>query len=51
MSTDQTTSRTALDDFLTYLTMLAQAEQKVIDALRAPTIDSHRGQSLDCGIG
>lgn len=51
MSTDQRPSRQALDDFQAYMATLPQAEQKALDELRVPAVDSHTGQPFDCTIG
>lgn len=51
MTDDQVTSRHAIDDFLTHVATLPEAEQKAIDKLRVPATDSHTGQAFDCTIG
>jgi hypothetical protein len=51
MSTDQITSRHAVDEFLAHVATLPQAEQKAIDVLRVPARDSHTGQPFDTSIG
>jgi len=50
-SDDQLSSRHALDAFLRYNATLPQAEQRAIDELRVPAVDSHTGTSFDCSIG
>lgn len=51
MSDDQIPSRTALDEFLSYMATLPDAEQKALDLLRVPAKDRHTGQSFDTSIG
>lgn len=48
---DQLESRRALDDFMRYIATLPEEEQRAIDALRVPAVDSHTGQQFDCSIG
>jgi hypothetical protein len=50
-SDDQLSSRYAIDAFLRYNATLPQAEQRAIDELRVPAVDSHTGTSFDCTIG
>jgi len=51
MSDNQITSRHAIDDFLSHVAVLPQAEQQAIDRLQVPATDSHTGQAFDCTIG
>ncbi len=50
-STDQIPSRHAVDEFLTYVATLPDAEQDAIERLRVPANDSHTGQGFDTTIG
>jgi hypothetical protein len=50
-SDDQLSSRYAIDAFLRYNATLPQAEQRAIDELRVPAVDSHTGTQFDCTIG
>lgn len=50
-SSDQLESRHVIDGFLAYVATLPEAEQKALDKLRVPAIDSHTGQSFDSSIG
>lgn len=50
-SMDQAPSRRALDEFFAYVATLPDSEQKAIDALRVPAVDSHTGQAFDGTIG
>ncbi|KAF2192231.1 hypothetical protein K469DRAFT_745718 [Zopfia rhizophila CBS 207.26] len=51
MSEQQISSRHAIDEFLSHVAVLPQAEQDAIDRLRVPATDSHTGQAFDCTIG
>lgn len=51
MTTDQTSSREAVDAFLAYVATLPEAEQKAINGLRVPAVDSHTLQPFDATIG
>jgi hypothetical protein len=50
-SDDQLSSRCALDSFLRYSVTLPPAEQRALDELRVPAVDSHTGIPFDCSIG
>jgi hypothetical protein len=50
-SDDQLSSRHALDAFLRYNATLPQAEQRALDELRVPAVDTHTGTPFDCSIG
>ncbi|KIX08551.1 uncharacterized protein Z518_03207 [Rhinocladiella mackenziei CBS 650.93] len=51
MSQDQAPSRNQLDEFLAYMATLPETEQRAIDTLRVPAVDSHTGQPFDGAIG
>lgn len=44
-------SRGAVEEFMAYLATLPDAEQKAIDRLRVPAVDSHTGIPFDLSIG
>ncbi|KAF2459366.1 hypothetical protein BDY21DRAFT_282503 [Lineolata rhizophorae] len=50
-SSDQLTSRHAIDEFLAYVATLPVAEQQVLDTLRVPAMDSHTNREYDMSIG
>ena len=51
MSDDQMRSRRAIDEYLSYVAMLPSSEQRALDELKVPAVDSHTGQAFDCTIG
>ncbi|KAJ2891853.1 hypothetical protein MKZ38_010635 [Zalerion maritima] len=51
MTDDATESRKAVDEFLVYVAALPEYEQKVLDDLKVPGVDTHTGQSFDYTIG
>jgi hypothetical protein len=44
-------SRHVVDEFSTYMATLPESEQKSLDSLRVPAIDSHTGEPFDTSIG
>jgi hypothetical protein len=50
-SLDQKESRHVVDEFSTYMATLPESEQKSLDSLRVPAIDSHTGEPFDTSIG
>jgi len=50
-SADQIASRHVIDEFMTYVATLPEAEQKALDGLRVPATDSHTGLAFDFSIG
>ena len=50
-SADQIPSRHAVDDFMAFLATLPMAEQKALEKLRVPAVDSHTGRKFDTSIG
>lgn len=50
-STDQASSRRALDEYLNYKASLAPEEQRILDELRVPARDSHTGLAFDESVG
>jgi len=51
LSDDQMESRQVLESFMAYVATLPEEEQKALDGLRVPALDSHTGQAFDTSIG